>query len=141
MRLCFLTTQRRTIHRQLEANLFIHKKFDSQGLFSIIAVFTSWGSLYYSTLTENNNSHNFTDHIKNLMRCLIEDLKFWRKQIILLIDKSPIHTSKIWKEFFNSLRIITLFLHPYSLEYALVELLINVIKQRFVINERETLSN
>ena len=102
------------------------------GSVSIIAAITNRGNFYYSTLTENNNSLNFIDYLKNLMKWLDEDLKLWRREIILLMDNSPIHTSKIWKDFFNSLGWVTLFLPPYSPEYAPVELFFNVIKQRFV---------
>ena len=102
------------------------------GSVSIIVSITSEGNVHYSSLQENNNSDNFIDYLKNLMKWIDVDLKLWRKKVILLMDNSPIHTSKIWRDFLNSLGWVILFLPPYSPEYAPVELFFNVIKTRFV---------
>ena len=86
------------------------------GSVSIIVSITSKGNVHYSSLQEDNNSDNLIDYLKNLMKLIDADLKLWRKKVILLMDNSPMHTSKIWRDFLNSLGWVFLFLPPYSPE-------------------------
>ena len=64
------------------------------GSLALIRAITSYGDWFYSYLNSKNNDKTFNSFMKDLIDWLTIDLKIESRRIILIIDNSPIHTSK-----------------------------------------------
>ena len=82
---------------------------ESLALFGAI---TSKGDRFFSILTQNNNSEEFTKFINRLMNWLLDDLKIKIEHLVLMIDNSPVHTSRNSIKSLNDLKRQVVFLSP-----------------------------
>ena len=69
------------------------------GSLALIGAITFYGDWFYSYLNSKNNTKNFIGFMKDLIDWLTIDLKIESRRIILIMDNSPIYTSKDWMNF------------------------------------------
>ena len=112
-----------------------------KGSISLIWAITSTGSWYVTNLTSHNNAQTFTEFIQKLGMWVIEDLKADINKVILLLDNCPIHKSKKSMDSLGSIGWKTLFLAPYSPEWAPIELLFNTLKKRLIKHSKSQIIN
>ena len=122
-----------------KANIWSNSSF--QGSLSIIAAITCKGDWFISNLTSNNNSDNFIWFVEHLMTWLRDDIGVQTNRIVLLMDNSRIHTSIKCKKFLNLLGWRVMFLSPYSPQFAPIELMFRVLKQRLSIHWKDQIIN
>ena len=84
----------------------------SQGLIGSI---TSRGGWFFSRLHSNNNSDIFIDYVQHLIAWLTDDQNIDIRKVVLLMDNSPIHSSKKTLKYLNELGWKIVFSLPYSL--------------------------
>ena len=98
---------------------------ESLALFGAI---TSKGDRFFSILTQNNNSEEFIKFINRLMNWLLDDLKIKIEHLVLMIDNSPVQTSRNSMKSLNDLKHQVVFLYPYWPQLAQIEMMLNVMK-------------
>ena len=86
--------------------------------------------LVLSNLTENNNSEEFIKFINKLIIWLWEDLKINIMNLVLMIDNSPVHTSRNSMKNLNELKCQVVFLPPYTPQLAPIEMMFHVMKRK-----------
>ena len=91
---------------------------------------TSKGDWFFSNLTQNNNSEEFIKIINRLMDWLLDDLKIKIEHLVLMIDNNPTHTSRNSMKNLNDLKCQVVFLPPYWLQLAPIEIMFNVMKRK-----------
>ena len=64
------------------------------GSLALIGAITSYGDWFFSPLNSSSNSKTFISFMEELIKWLTVDLKIDLRRIILIMDNSPIHTSK-----------------------------------------------
>ena len=80
----------------------------------------------------NNWGEVFIKYLADLMKWMKDDLEVYPERILLLMDNSPIHTSKISLEYMNACGCRIMFLPPYSPQFAPIELLFGTLKRRLL---------
>ena len=98
------------------------------GSLAMICAITSRGGWFFSPLTSKNNSLVFIEFIKRLINWLTEDQSIKLKDIVILLDNSPIHCSNETMKYLDQIGWTIIFLAPYSPEYAPIELLFHMLK-------------
>ena len=106
------------------------------GSLSLIWAITSNGDWFASNLITTHNSKTFVEYISQLMKWLTEDLKIAENRIVMILDNSPVHKSKISLERLNELGWRIWFLSAYSPDFVPIELLFNTLKRRISIQEK-----
>ena len=89
------------------------------GSLSLIWAITSNGDWFASNLIATHNSKTFVEYISQLMKWLTEDLKIAENRIVMILDNSPVHKSKVSLERLNELGWWIWFLSAYSLTLLL----------------------
>ena len=105
-----------------------------KGSMSFIGAITNRGDWYFENLNQNNWAKLFLQYLENLMRWMKEDLEVEPDRVLLLLDNSPIHTSKEWMKYMNSWGCMIMLLPPYSPQFAPIELLFRTLKRRLQIH-------
>ena len=106
---------------------------------SLIWAITSSREWFASYLDGTNNAGTFVEFVGMLAKWIRIYLHYPMDKIILLLDNWLIQKSKKWINYFNKLGCYTVFLSPYTPEYAQVELLFNTLKIRLVKQVRNTI--
>ena len=89
------------------------------GSLSLIWAITSNGDWFASNLINHHYSKTFVEYISQLMKWLTEDLKIVENRIVMILDNSPVHKSKVSLERLNELGWWIWFLSAYSLTFLL----------------------
>ena len=96
---------------------------------ALISAITSYGDWFCSKLNTRNNSSTFTAFIRELLKWLTVDLEIDPRRIILMLDNSPIHTSKESMNFLKEQKCKTIFNAPYCPQFAPIELMFHILKR------------
>ena len=107
------------------------------GLSALLGAITSYGDWFYSNLNSKNNAKTFISFMKDLIDWLTIDLKIESRRIILIMDNSPIHTSKDWMKFFRDQNCKVILLSLYYPQFAAIELMFNILKRRLWIQSKQ----
>ena len=97
---------------------------------AMFGAITSKGDWFFSNLTENNNFEEFIKFINKLIIWLWEDLKINIMNFVLMIDNSPVHTSRNSMKNLNELKYQVVFLLPYTPQLVLIEMMFHVMKRK-----------
>ena len=112
-----------------------------KGSISFIGAITNRGDWHFSNLIQNNWGEIFVKYLEDLMRWLKEELEVNPQGILLLLDNSPIHTSKWSLEYMNSCGCRIMFLPTYSPQFALIELLFGTLKRKLLTHSKNHVIN
>ena len=112
-----------------------------RGSLSMIGSITSTGEMFFSSLKTTNNSQVFNEYITKLMLWLWYDLRLEKDKIILIMDNSPIHWSKIWLKHLDDLGWQVVFLAPYCPQFAPIELLFHLLKVKVWKHSKNEVTN
>ena len=107
------------------------------GSLALIGAITSYGDCFYSYLNSKNNAKTFISFMKDLIDWLTLDLKIESRIIILIMDNSPIHTSKDWMKFFRDQNCKFILFSPYCPQFAAIELMFHILKRRLWIQSKQ----
>ena len=107
------------------------------GSLVLIGAITSQRDWFFSSLNSSNNSKTFICFMEDLIKWLTVDLKIDSRRIILIIDNSPIHTSKDWMKYFREQNCKIMLLSPYWPQFAAIEMMFNVMKRRLWMQSRQ----
>lgn len=127
-----------SINRSTKNNYSWTAKGENQGVSnitfagsqSLITAITSSGEWFWGLSTKTNNSASFIEFLDNLILWLTVDQKVDLGSVILLLDNWSIHKSAKSTKHLNSIGWRTVFLSPYSPDYAAIELFFNLVKRR-----------
>ena len=97
---------------------------------AIFGAITSKGDWFFSNLTENNNSEEFFKFINKLIIWLWEDLKINIMNLVLMIDNSPVDTSRNSMKNLNELNCLVVFLPPYTPQLEPIEMMFHIMKRK-----------
>ena len=112
-----------------------------RGSLSIIGSITSTGEMFFSSMKTTNNSQVFNEYITKLMLWLWDDLRLEKDKIILIMDNSPIHWSKIWLKHLDDFGWQVVFLAPYCPQFAPIELLFHLLKVKVWKHSKNEVTN
>ena len=99
-----------------------------KGSQALIGAITSRGGWFIFRLHSHNNSDIFIDYIENLVEWLTKTQGIGIAWVALLMDNSPIHSSKKTVKYLNWIGCRIVFLSLYNPEYWPIELLFNLLK-------------
>ena len=110
------------------------------GSLNIITAISTSGYSYSTILTETTNSKIFIQFLKQLVNNLKLNEKVKETEILIVMDNSQVHQSKIVIEHLQLWGVKYLFLPSYSPELAPVELFFGILKQRILRTKTKTLN-
>ena len=130
MKFCYPTRQKTNYSWGARGRTAIVKYISFKGSQGLIGSITSRGGWFVSRLHSNNNSDIFIDYVQHLIAWLTDDQNIDIRKVVLLMDNSPIHSSKKTLKYLNELGWKIVFSPPYSPEYWPIELLFNYFKAK-----------
>ena len=111
------------------------------GSLALICAITSYGDWFCSSLDSRNNSDTFITFVCELVKWLTLDLEIDSRRIILIMDNSPIHTSKATMSFLKEQKCKTIFIAPYCPQFAPIELMFHILKRRLCEHSKGAIIN
>ena len=110
------------------------------GSLNIITAISTSGYSYSTILTKTTNSKISIQFLKQLVNNLKLNEKVKETEILIVMDNSQVHQSKIVIEHLQLWGVKYLFLPSYSPELAPVELFFGILKQRILRTKTKTLN-
>ena len=114
----------------LKGKVNVSSNIGFTGSLGMFGAFTSKGDWFFSNLTQNNNSEEFIKFINRQVDWLLDDLKIKIEHLVLMIDNSPVHTSRKSMKNLKDLKCQMVFLPPYWPQLAPIEMTFNVMKRK-----------
>ena len=117
-----------------------HKECEIHRFFKYYTAISTSGYSYSTILTETTNSKIFIQFLKQLVNNLKLNEKVKGTEILIVMDNSQVHQSKIVIKDLQLWGVKYLFLPSYSPELAPVELFFGILKQRILRTKTKTLN-
>ena len=96
---------------------------------SMVVALDSHGKVKLSLLQANSNSAVMELFFGNLIKCMDEKNRYWRKSTVILLDNAPYHTSNSMMEFYQEHDLPVMFTGPHSYSASPVELFFGAFKR------------
>ena len=96
---------------------------------SMITAMDTQGKLYLTLVQANSNTAIMELYIRQLVLMLDRRQKNWRKEIVIMLDNAPYHTSETIMKLFHALEVPILFTGPHSYDASPIELFFAAFKK------------
>ena len=103
-----------------------------KGSVSVISSITSAGHSYTETLVGALNSKKFSEYLDRLLKYFSDAWNINTSKIGLILDNWSIHRSREINDYFVNYDINTIFIPPYCLEFAPIEILFSFVKRNLM---------